>query len=117
MRVIGHFRNDTTTMKHLLGLTTIPLLLFACDDSLPKTVSTFDTVDSSQTIVADDIPINTTRLEELFVDSLNIGRKSLNKIEVSKYRAVDSSYVVIKFYSKQNDKWQLKNSLQKNKFY
>lgn len=112
MRGIDHFKNDTIPMKQFLGLATIMLLAFSCDDGVPENASTFDTVDTSQVIVANDIPKDTTQLEEFFVDSLNIGRKSFNKIEVSKYRAVDSSYVVIKFYSKQNGKWELKNGFQ-----
>ncbi|HEY5750518.1 MAG TPA: hypothetical protein VIU12_30860 [Chryseolinea sp.] len=49
------------------------------------------------------------QLEEFYVDSLSVGRKSFNKIEISKYRAVDSVYVIIKFYSKQHYRWELKN--------
>jgi hypothetical protein len=55
---------------------------------------------------------DTIQPEEFFVDSLNIGRKRFNKIEVSKYRNHDSNYVIIKFFSKQNRKWNLRNKFQ-----
>lgn len=48
-------------------------------------------------------------VEEYFADSLNVGRKSNNKIELSLFRMDDSIFVVINFYSKQNEKWVLKN--------
>ena len=50
--------------------------------------------------------------EEIFIDSINIGRKTFNKIELFKYRTLDSNYVVLKFYSKRNGKWYPKNSFQ-----
>jgi len=51
---------------------------------------------------------DTTELEEFFVDSLNIGRKKYNKIELSRYRTPDSSWVSIKFYSKlSGNRWVL----------
>ncbi|SHG61605.1 hypothetical protein SAMN04488109_1091 [Chryseolinea serpens] len=63
--------------------------------------------------VFDTVQIDTLRaeplLEEFYVDSLNVGRKSFNKVEISKYRAIDSMYVIIKFYSKQHSRWKLKN--------
>jgi len=49
------------------------------------------------------------QLDEYFADSLNIGRKSNNKIDLSLFRTDDSIFVVINFYSKQNEKWVLKN--------
>lgn len=52
--------------------------------------------------------------DEFFVDSLNIGRKSNNKIELSLFKT-DSTHVIINFYSKQNDKWFLKNKYEFNK--
>lgn len=50
-------------------------------------------------------------LKEHFVDSSNIGRKKLNKIELSLHNIEDSDYVIIKFYSKANSKsWKLKQT-------
>jgi len=48
-------------------------------------------------------------LLESFTDSINIGQKSFNKLELKRYRSADSSYVLIKFYSKKNNKWVVKN--------
>lgn len=55
--------------------------------------------------------VDTLELREHYVDSSNIGRKKLNKIELSLYNTEDSNYVVIKFYSKINGKsWKLKQT-------
>lgn len=54
---------------------------------------------------------DTAKLEEFYVDSLNIGRKKSNKIELSGYRTGDSSWVTIKFFSKSNGKnWTLRQT-------
>ena len=51
---------------------------------------------------------DTVQLKEFLVDSLNIGRKKYNKIELSRYQSSDSNWVIIKFYSKSNEKrWVL----------
>ena len=57
----------------------------------------------------------TPQLIELFVDSTEIGRRSFNKIELADYKLADSNYVVLKFYSKQNSKWVLKNDFRLSK--
>lgn len=49
------------------------------------------------------------RLIESFSDSLNIARKRFNKVMFERYAIADSNYVVIQFFSKQNDKWVIKN--------
>jgi hypothetical protein len=50
-------------------------------------------------------------LKEFFVDSLNIGRKKYNKIELAQYSISDSNYVIIKFYSRlKNKAWKLKQT-------
>ena len=54
---------------------------------------------------------DTSQLEEIFIDSTIIGRKKTNKVEVFKFRATDSNYVDIKFYTKRADKWKLIQSL------
>jgi len=54
-------------------------------------------------------PTETSQLDEYFVDSLTIGIKAFNKVELSMYRTPDSVFVNIKFYSKQRDLWVLKN--------
>ncbi|MEO3402965.1 hypothetical protein AAFN85_03625 [Mucilaginibacter sp. CAU 1740] len=53
---------------------------------------------------------NKTQPAESFTDSLNIGRKGLNKVRLEQFRKEpDSTYVVIRFFSKHGDKWILKN--------
>jgi len=60
-------------------------------------------------VKADSFLKDTVQLEEFFADSVNIGRKKYNKIELSRYRNSDSSWVIIKFYSKSKEKrWILK---------
>jgi hypothetical protein len=56
--------------------------------------------------------VDNPKLKEHFVDSSNIGRKKLNKIELSLYSNEDTTYVIIKFYSKTSGKsWKLKQTL------
>ena len=53
--------------------------------------------------------VGNPELKEHFIDSSTIGRKKLNKIELSLYNNEDSNYVIIKFYSKTSGKsWKLK---------
>lgn len=64
----------------------------------------------TQTTVVDSIAqTDTTFIEEYFVDSLSIGNKTKNKIELTKYRSTDSVYAVIKFFTKANNRWQQAN--------
>lgn len=55
------------------------------------------------------LPVSNGEIREFFADSLHIGKKSHNKIELTLYHTDDTTYVVIKFYAKQNGKWQLRN--------
>ena len=57
----------------------------------------------------------TMQPEEFFVDSVNIGKAGLNKVELSKYRTTDCNYVIIKFYSKRGGKWRLQNKFELDK--
>jgi hypothetical protein len=87
-------------------------LLLSCQNRSDKSV--VNAADSVAVATRQIVPAADTvqfglQPEEFYVDSLTIGRKSFNKIEISKYRAVDSTYVVIKFYSKQHYRWNLKN--------
>ena len=62
---------------------------------------------------ADSLLGDTVQIEEFFVDSLNIGRKKFNKIELFRYSGSDSFYVIIKFYSKSKGKtWTLKQTFE-----
>lgn len=49
-------------------------------------------------------------LIEKFVDSVQIGRKGLNKIEISLFSLEDSTYCELNFYSRISEKWILQNS-------
>ena len=95
-------------MQRLIELSFILLLSFryGSNSAIPvrSTVVILQNVKPTPTIEKD-----TVSLEEFFVDSVNIGKRKFNKIELSKYRKADSFYVVVKFYSKQNGKWTLKN--------
>lgn len=58
-----------------------------------------------------DVIGDTAKLEEFYVDSVSIGRKKFNKIELSKYRNADSCWVSIKFYSRSIGKrWTLRQT-------
>ena len=41
-----------------------------------------------------------TEIIETFVDSLNIGEKGKNKVELIKHSVFDDTYVIVKFYRK-----------------
>jgi len=94
-------------MKQYLILTFIFFL--SCQDRQSKIVSSNNLADTIQPIAEIKSQDDKPQLEEFFIDSLNIGRKSFNKIELSKYRTADSNYVVIKFFSKKSEKWNLRN--------
>lgn len=64
-----------------------------------------------QTIIKPVKTLDTIELRKFFADSVNIGRKKYNKVELSLYRTSDSNYVVIKFYSRLNTKaWKLRQT-------
>jgi len=54
---------------------------------------------------------DTTMLEEHFVDSLHIGRKHHNKVEISQFSKSDSIYVIIRFYARAGARWSLKQEI------
>jgi hypothetical protein len=85
-----------------LGIVLLSLL--SCQNNAKRQVSKL----SSTTENIKDTSV-VKKPEEFFTDSLNIGRKSLNKVELIKYRHTSGSYVTIKFYSKSNHKWVSKN--------
>ncbi len=53
-------------------------------------------------------PTDTAELVYFFVDSLHVGRRKLNKIEISKFGSENRNFTIVKFYSKQKN-WVLKN--------
>lgn len=99
-------------MKIYIGL--ILILLLSCQSQQDKIVASIN-FDNSQIKLPEASATDTVLLEELFIDSLTIGRKKFNKVEVYKYRTDDSCYVDIKFYAKQADSWQLKQTIQFSK--
>lgn len=52
------------------------------------------------------------QIEEFFSDSLTIGRKGKNKIEISKIRNEDTCEVILSFFSREGKNWLLKNRFQ-----
>lgn len=51
-----------------------------------------------------------TEILETFADSLNIGVKGKNKIELIKYSVADDNYVTVNFYRKVPDGWHIQNT-------
>lgn len=51
-----------------------------------------------------------TELIEIFTDSLTIGVKGKNKLELIKHRVFEDTYVIVKFYTKAPHRWYLKNT-------
>ncbi len=101
-------------IRFFLGLMVI--ILLSCKNSSIKSgtvninVEYNDTANNNTSLLEkESSPIDTAELAEFFVDSLNIGRPTYNKLEHSYYRTTDSFYVVINFYSKKGNKWVLKN--------
>lgn len=67
--------------------------------------------DQSTSIVED-----TVKLVEYSVDSINVGRKGYNKVELSGFRGSEGCFVILKFYTKSSDnQWVLRQQLQKPK--
>lgn len=92
------------TMKILFGL--LLVILLSCQNRSEQNLVS-NHVDTSSTSTSVTISKDFVQLEEFFVDSLNIGRKNLNKVEVFQFRTMDSTYVEIKFHTKQTNKWVL----------
>lgn len=81
-------------------------LFIGCKQGISTTEKTQTTVkDSVVTIDETD----TTFIEEYFADSISIGIKNKNKIELTKYRSTDSVYAIIKFFIKAKKRWQQVN--------
>jgi hypothetical protein len=93
-------------VKYYFYLGGLIFLFLSCQNKRTKNGSS---IAIKQLASKKDAARNQPKPDEFFVDSLNVGRKSLNKIELSKYCLADSCNVVIRFYSKQKDGWKLKN--------
>lgn len=90
-------------------LLVVLLLFFSCQNKhgnkpsqiLKSNIGATSKIESKRTEKA-------AELIEYFVDSLNIGKPTKNKLELSHFRNSDSSYVVIQFYTKvKHGAWHL----------
>ncbi|MFT3749022.1 MAG: hypothetical protein QM768_11920 [Agriterribacter sp.] len=64
--------------------------------------------DNKSPRIADTL-IPNAEIIEFFTDSLNIGKKGRNKVELIKHRVFDDIYVIVKFYSKGPNIWYIQN--------
>lgn len=51
-----------------------------------------------------------TEIIEIFADSLNIGQKGENKIELIRHRVLEDYYVIVRFYQRWTKGWRLQNT-------
>lgn len=97
-----------------LNILIILIFIFSCTarptDNEIKNVSVADTTASKTTIT--DTTNTNTEIIETFADSLNIGEKGKNKIELIKHRVFDNNYVIVKFYTKapEPNRWYIQNT-------
>lgn len=97
-----------------LNILILLIFIFSCTarptDNENKSISVTDTASTTTTIAS----MTATNLEiiETFVDSLNIGKKGGNKIELIKHRVFDDNYVIVKFYTKgpEPNRWYIQNT-------
>jgi hypothetical protein len=92
----------------------ILLLIFSCNskhtDKRGKSDSTNDTTNKNENV--DELTNSNVEILEIFVDSINIGEKGLNKIKLLKHRVFNDYYVIVKFYTKESleNTWYIKNT-------
>ena len=93
-------------MKPFLNLNLIiaSLLLTFCSTKQDRKFTQNDTI----TIIGDKT--SGSQITEIFVDSLNIGKKGQCKIELTKYKKHNNVYAVIGFYTKKLNFWYIRNS-------
>lgn len=84
--------------------------LWSCQSRQDKNTAS-NKIDTTQKKQAGITLKYSIRPEEVYIDSMNIGIKKRNKVEVFKYRTKDSNYVNVKFYTKQNDNWRLNQTI------
>lgn len=86
------------------------LLILSCKNKPANTIVSSSVAKKSHTMADSAVLKNKSEPVEHFVDSTDVGKKSHNKFELSEYVLPDTSYyVVIKFYSRHNNKWQKRN--------
>lgn len=76
-------------------------------DNGHKTTSATDMVSVEPDLMNKENP--DAEIVEVFIDSLNIGEKGKNKVELIKHRVFEDSYIIVKFYRKAN-RWYLQNT-------
>lgn len=94
-------------MKKYIPLFLLTVIIAACNRSKHKALKQDKIV--HQTKFKDSIVAGKPKRMGSFIDSTNVGRKNFNKVELMRYAIADSGYVVIRFFSRQNTKWVLKN--------
>ena len=92
-------------MKNIFFIIVV-IFVFSCKDKKVESKIQLKTT-TEQKIEKEKLII----VEEEFIDSLNIGSKGKFKLDLKKYRGLDSVYVEIKFFEKQRSKWNLKQNL------
>lgn len=96
-------------MKLYFFLPTI--LLLSCQNTQKRTES----LNGSTNLIKDSIkiiePAETVEQLDFLIDSLTVGRKTKNKLEIQEIRNEQGCFVNFHFYSKQNNNWLLKNDL------
>ncbi|WP_276484230.1 XAC2610-related protein [Paraflavitalea pollutisoli] len=100
-------------MKHLPYF--LLLLFIACGQEPPKTTPAprWDSLPTAELVKIQD----TVTIAETFTDSLRIGSKKHNKVELVNYRQGDTAWVTIKFYSRRDTGWLLKNEFNQDGVY
>jgi len=92
-------------------LSIILLLLFSCQNVQEKASSPRPkpAIQPILKVASKPVKKEAVKLLEYFVDTLNVGKPTRNKIELSNFGNSDSSYVVIQFYTKsKGNHWFLK---------
>lgn len=94
-------------MKKYIPLFLLTVIIAACNRSKHSVQGQHKTIHQ---IKPKDSINSKPKLLEFDADSTTIGRKNLNKVEISMYAIADSNYVVIDFFSKQGGRWVLKSN-------
>lgn len=89
----------------------IVVLLLSCTSNKKKdSYSQPNNYKDTVIVPSKDTLIPETEIIETFTDSLHIGRKGENKIELIKHRVYGDVYVIVKFYTKGPGIWYIQNT-------
>lgn len=97
-------------MKIIIGL--FLLVMVSCSPRISNNVLEKDSFlenTYNNAAAADTVNLK-TELIEIFTDSLTIGVKGKNKLELIKHRVFGDTYVIVKFYRKAPHRWYLQNT-------